>query len=137
MCLYICMNVRVCVNDWWWPYNGHVVMQMHYCFESSKYRRCVLHVFHDHDDLERRRVSRIFADLYIHIKCDHLQSVHVLGLEVQRPGYRYRTGSRVLVHTQPTPGQLRRSLRHTHIALLRIYVCDKSLFFYLLVYLFA
>lgn len=68
--------------DWWWTYNGYVVMQMHYCFELGKYRRRVLYVFHDHDDLECRRVSGIFADLYIHIQRDHLQSVHVSGLEV-------------------------------------------------------
>jgi len=111
----LCMCMRVCVNVWCWPHNGHVVMQMHYCFESGEYRRCVLHVFHDHDDLERRRVSGIFADLHVHVQCDHLQSVHVPGLEVQRPGYRYRTGGRVLVHAQPTNGQLWRSLRHPYV----------------------
>lgn len=57
-------------------------MQMNYCFEPGEYRRRVLHVFHDHDDLERRRVSRIFADLHVHVQRDHLQSVHVSGLEV-------------------------------------------------------
>jgi len=57
-------------------------MQMHYCFEPRKYWRRVLYVFHDHDDLKRRRVSGIFADLHIHIQRDHLQSVHISGLEV-------------------------------------------------------
>lgn len=88
----------------WWPYNGHVVMQMHYCFETGEYRWRVLHVFHDHDDLESRRVSGIFADLHVHVQRDHLQLVHVPGLEVQWPGHRYRTGGRVLVHAQPTYG---------------------------------
>lgn len=117
----------VCVNDWWWPHNGHVVMQMHYCFKSGEYRRRVLHVFHDHDDLECRRVSGIFANLHVHVQCDHLQSVHVPGLEVQRPGYRYRTGGRVLVHAQPTYGQLWRSLRHTYI-----YMYVRKSYFFLL-----
>lgn len=84
--IYICILYIMHNNNMytigWWPYNGHVVMQMHDCFEPGEYRRRVLYVFHDHDDLERRRVSRIFADLHVHVQCDHLQPVHVPGLEV-------------------------------------------------------
>lgn len=92
-------------------HHGHVVAHVHDRLEPGEHRRRVLHVFHDHDDLERGRVPGVLAGLRVHVQSDHLQPVHVSGLEVQRPGHGYRAGGRVLVGARPADGQLRRALR--------------------------
>lgn len=92
-------------------HHGHVVAHVHDRLEPGEHRRRVLHVFHDHDDLERSRVPGVLAGLRVHVQRDHLQPVHVSGLEVQRPGHGYRAGGRVLVGARPADDQLRRALR--------------------------